>query len=164
MKTMLEIFYLRIEGKNVRYQRRQVNLSRKGVDPDHLIESLIQQDASGSAGSEKEESREFLIHSTSWRYTPPGKVLLTYVAYSDELEFKKGTVGTLPLSRLGKITKKTHKPRSRTELERKVVAHAMRHIAFLIKTDRQNEFKKALTPETRNVFKKLWVSLAGRVF
>jgi hypothetical protein len=49
-------------------------------------------------------------------------------------------------------------------LEKKVVSHAMRHIAFLIKTDDRIDFKSAMTPQTRETFEKLWVSLAGRVF
>jgi hypothetical protein len=40
----------------------------------------------------------------------------------------------------------------------------MRHIAFLIQTGDQDEFKSALKPETVKVFEKLWVSLAGKVY
>ena len=145
MQTILEIFYLRIMGKNVCYQRKQANLSKKGGDPDRLIQSLIQEKRHVSSG--KVEEKEFIVHSTSWRYTRPGKVMLTYVAYSDELEFKRGKVPSLPLRKLRTITEKSRKPRSRAELERKVVSHAMRHIAFLIRTDDQIDFKSAMTPK-----------------
>jgi hypothetical protein len=91
-------------------------------------------------------------------------VILTYVAYSDELEFKRGKVKSIPIKKLKTITKGSHKPRSQTELEKKVVSHAMRHIAFLIQTDSQNDLKNALTRQTKKVFEKLWVSLAGKVF
>jgi hypothetical protein len=40
----------------------------------------------------------------------------------------------------------------------------MRHIAFLIQSGDQEKFKSALKPETVEVFEKLWVSLAGKVF
>jgi hypothetical protein len=162
MRTVLEIFYVRIVGNKVFYQRKQANLSKKGANPDKIIQSLIQEkrdDASGEV-----EEREFIVHSTSWRYTTPDKVMLTYVAYSDELEFKKGQAKSLFLKKLKTITKKSHKPRSQTELENKVVSHGMRHIAFLIQTERQGDFKSALTPETKKVFEKLWISLAGKVF
>jgi len=162
MKTILEIFYLRIVGERVRYQRKQVNLSRKGTDPDRVMRSVIQekrQDASG-----KVEEQEFIVHSTSWRYSQPDRVMLTYVAYSDELKFGKGKSRSLPVKDLRTITKKSREPRSRAELEKKVVSHAMRHIAFLIQTGDQDDFKRALTPETAEVFEKLWVALAGRVF
>lgn len=162
MKTILEIFYLRIIGEGVRYQRKQVNLSKKGGDPNHTIQSLIQEKGMDSAG--KVEEREFVIHSTSWRYTKPDKIMLTYVAYSDELEFKKGKFHSLPLKKLKTITKKSRKPQSHAELEKQVVSHAMRHIAFLIKTDNQIDYKSALIPETKKVFESLWVSLAGRVY
>jgi hypothetical protein len=162
MKTILEIFYLRIAGKRVRYQRKQVNLSRKGTNPDRVMQSVIQekrQDASG-----KVEEQEFIVHSTSWRYTQPDKVILTYVAYSDELTFGRGRSRSLLLKDLRTIAKKSRKPRSRAELEKKVVSHAMRHIAFLIQTGDQDDFASALNPETKKVFEKLWVALAGKVF
>lgn len=161
MKTILEIFYVRIEGKSVCYQRKQVNLSRRGGDPDRMIRSLIQEKRRASSG--KVEEQEFIVHSTSWRYAKPDRVLLTYVAYSDELEFHKGKVKSLPLRNLKTITKNSQKPRSRTALEKKVVSHAIRHIAFLIQTGDEEDFSSALTPETKKVFEKLWVSLAGEV-
>ncbi|HKY53349.1 MAG TPA: hypothetical protein VJM08_03545 [Anaerolineales bacterium] len=162
MKTILEVFYLRIVGKSVRYQRKHANLSTKGGDPNRMIQSLIQEKRSDSAGNVEE--KEFVVHSTSWRYTKPDKIMLTYAAYSDELEFDKGKFHTLPLKKLKTITKKSRKPRSRVALERQVVSHAMRHIAFLIKTEDQSDYKSALTPETKKVFESLWVALAGRVY
>jgi len=162
MKTILEIFYLRIAGKRVRYQRKQVNLSRKGSNPDRVIRAVIQEKRRNASG--KVEEHEFIVHSTSWRYAQPDKVMLTYVAYSDELEFRKNKTRSLALKELRTITKKSRKPRSRAELEKKVVSHAMRHIAFLIQTDDQDDFASALNPETKEVFEKLWVSLAGKVF
>jgi hypothetical protein len=159
MKTILEIFYLRIMRKQVRYQRKEVNLSRKGSDPDKLIWSNIRQEQKDIP----EEEQEFVVHSTSWRYERPGKVLLTYVAYSDDLTFESGKTKSLPLKNLRTILKRTRKPRSPAELEKKIVSHAMRHISFLIKTDKQMDFQSAMTPETIKTFKKLWVSLAGRV-
>ena len=159
MKTILEIFYLRIIGERVRYQRKKVNLSRKGSDPDSLIWSHIRQ----KRGDADEEEQEFIVHSTSWRYERPGKILLTYIAYSDELTFEKGKSKSLSLKDLRTILKRSRKPRSQAELEKKVVSHAMRHISFLIRTDPQIDFESAMTPETIKTFEKLWISLAGRV-
>lgn len=159
MKTILEIFYLRIIGERIRYQRRKVNLSRKGSDPDKLMWSLIRQELRELPA----EEREFIIHSTSWRYERPGNILLTYIAYSDELTFEKDKTKNLLLKNLGTITGNNRKPCSRMQLEKKVVSHAIRHIAFLVKTDDQIDFKSAMTPETIKTFEKLWVSLAGRV-
>jgi hypothetical protein len=159
MKTILEVFYLRIVKERVRYQRRAMSLSRKGSDPDQLIWSHIRQEPQGSAAQE----HEFIVHSTSWRYERSGKIILTYVAYSDELTFEKGTAKSIALRELRTVTRKTQKPRSRAALEKKVVSHALRHIAFLIKTEEQIDFKSAMKPETMERFEKLWVSLAGRV-
>ena len=163
MQTILEIYYLRIIDDRVRYQRKQVNLSKKGGDPNVMIQSLILEKRDDSEDSGKIEKKEFVVHSTSWRYLQPNKVVLTYVAYSDELEFEKGKFHSLPLKNLKKLTSKSHRARTRAAQEKQVVSHAMRHIAFLLKTDNQIDFKSALTPATIKIFKKLWVSLAGRV-
>jgi hypothetical protein len=161
MQTILEIFYVRIMGEKVYYQRKQANLSKKGGDPDGLIQSLIQEKRRSAAG--QVEQSEFILHSTSWRYARPGKILLTYVAYSDAMEFE-GTFHSLPLKKLRTLTQRSRAPRSRAELEKKVVSHAMRHIAFLIRTGAGKQFERALLPETREVLENLWVSLAGRIF
>jgi hypothetical protein len=153
---------VRIKGKKLQYQRKQVSLSRKGRDPDRIILSLIRQKR--HLPSREVEEKEFIIHSTSWRYEQPGKVLLTYVAYSDELEFEDGKEKSMSLRQLQTITKTGWKPHSGAELEKKVVSHAMRHISFLIQTDNQIDFASAMTPETMEVFEKLWIRLAGRVF
>ena len=162
MKTILEIYYLRLVLNRVRYQRKEVNVSRKGSDPDRVIWSLIRQNQHGA--SEEAEEHQFVIHSTSWRYERPRKVVLTYIAYSDELTFEKGNWKSLSLKQLGQVNKKSRKPPSRAALEKKVVSHAMRHIAFLIKTDDGIDFKTAMRPETMEAFENLWVSLAGRIF
>ena len=162
MQTILEIFYLRVMGDKVRYQRRQANLSKKGTDPNKTIESLIQEKRRDEAG--EVQKQEFIVHSTSWRYEQPGKVILTYVAYSDEWEFRQSQAKYVTLKKLRTVTKKTHKPRSQSELEKQVVSHAMRHIAFLIQTGALQDFESALTPKTRKVFEKLWISLAGKVY
>lgn len=161
MKTILEIFYIRIVGRNIHYQRKAADLSKRGGDPDAMIQSLIHEKRRANSG--KVERQEFLVHSTSWRYER-NKIMLTYAAYSDELEFNKGTFRSLSLKKLRTIQKRSHKPRSQTELQNKVVSHAMRHIAFLIQAGDQENFTSALTPETANVFKRIWGALAGQVF
>jgi hypothetical protein len=159
MKTLLEVFYLRIMDSAVCYHRKRVDLTRKRGDPDGLIRSLIERKFQTEAGEGQEQ---FLVHSTSWRYAS-GRVVLTYIAYSDELVFGRGKVKRLSLKELRKINISRGQPRSREGLERQVVAHAMRHIAFLIQTDYQGQYKETFTPRTRKIFKTLWVSLAGRL-
>jgi hypothetical protein len=136
------------------------NLSRRPGDPDARIRSLIREKRRTDSGEIEEQ--EFIVHSTSWRYDEPGKILLTYAAYSDELEFKSGSFRSLSLKRLRTIQKKSHKPRSQTELHNKVVSHAIRHIAFLIQVG-NDDFENALKPGTVKVFEKIWGNLAGEV-
>ena len=102
MQTILEIFYLRIVDDRVRYQRKQANLSKKGGDPNAMIQLLILEKRDDAKGSGEIEKKEFVVHSTSWRYMQPNKVVLTYVAYSDEMEFAKGKFQSLPLKNLKK--------------------------------------------------------------
>lgn len=162
MKTILEIFYIRIVGKSIRYQRKIADLSKKGGNPDAIIQSLIREKRRSDSG--KVDEQEFIVHSTSWRYEQRGRIMLTYAAYSDELEFKKGAFKSLSLNKLSTIEKKSRKPRSQTEEQNKIVSHALRHIAFLIQTGDQENFASALTPETAEVFKEIWGTLAGEVF
>lgn len=161
MKTILEIFYIRVVGKNIRYQRKATDLTRRGGDPDAMIQSMIREKRRAESG--EVEAQEFVVHSTSWRYER-GRIVLTYAAYSDELEFRKGSFKILPLKRLRTIQKKSHEPRSQTELQNKIVSHAMRHIAFLIQSGDDENFSSALTSETAKIFKQIWVTLAGEVF
>lgn len=149
MQMLMEVFYLRLIGNTVWYRRKQIDLGSKSTDPTALIQQ------NGQAN--------FVVHSTSWQYMRPGKVMLTYIVYSDELEFGKGKVEKLPLKQLKRINVSTGVPRSEKGLERQVVAHAMRHISFLVKTDNAQEFKDAFTPRSRKVFKSLWSALAGHL-
>lgn len=161
MQTLLEIFYTRMMAEEVRYRRKLVDLSEAREDPERVIESLIRQRYHISSVTSEDE---FVIHSTSWRYKPPDQIILTYVAYSDELAFDQGEFQNLPLEELKPIPVSRRRPGSPIELERQVITHAMRHIAFLVKTDDQDNLKDVLKPETREIFEALWVALAGRVF
>lgn len=145
----------------MRYRRQVADLHRKDGDPDARVQSIIHQKYRRQAEDIKEH--EFIVHSTSWRYSKPNKIMLTYAAYSDALEFDQGKYKSLPLVRLRMITKQSRKPRSQAEVQNKVVSHAIRHIAFLIQTGDQEDFKSALRPATIKVLEKLWVSLAGKV-
>lgn len=162
MKTILEIFYIRIVGRNIRYQRKVADLSKRGGDPDAMIQSLIREKRRAESGEVEEQ--EFIVHSTSWRYDLRGRIMLTYAAYSDELEFKKGAFKSLPLKKLRTLHKKSRKPRPQSELQNKVVSHAMRHIAFLLQTGDHDHFRSALAPKTAKVFETIWGNLAGEVF
>jgi hypothetical protein len=161
MKTVLEVFYLRIVRNKLCYRRKQMDLSNRRGDPDSLIRSVVQQTVQTTKGVVQ---NEFVMHSTSWRYVRPGRVVLTYIAYSDHLEFRIDRVRTLTLKQLKDIKIASGRPRTRAGLERQVVAHAMRHIAFLVQTDHTGKYDKAFHPATRKVLKSLWVNLAGRVF
>jgi hypothetical protein len=52
----LEIFYARIIENKVIFQRKQVNLSKKGGNPDAMIQSLIQEKRSNSSGEVEAKS------------------------------------------------------------------------------------------------------------
>src|SRR5689334_12054751 len=101
MQTHLEIFYMRVLGDHLQYKRKEVCLTEVKENPEHVIQSLIQQKYQ-VASSEIES--EFVIHSTSWRYASPDKIILTYVVYSDELDLEQEPTQKLPLCELRIIT------------------------------------------------------------
>src|SRR5690349_15574847 len=126
MKTILEVFHLCIVKNRLCYRRTYLDLSHRRADPDSAIHALLHETVRGSDG---EVEQEFVVHSTSWRYVKPGRVLLTYVAYSDTLEFKIDLKHSLTIRQLRNIHVGIGHPRTRAGRERQVVAHAMRHIA-----------------------------------
>jgi len=83
-----------------------------------------------------------LIHSTSWRWEPDGRIVLTYLAWA-----RDGTLvaGVRPLPGLpppGPTDPLRPRPQEIRELD--PLAHALRHLAFLLRTSRDGAVAAAL--------------------
>lgn len=92
-----------------------------------------------------------VIHSTSWRYEH-SHFVLTYLAYSDELELDNAR--SVRISRLPSAS-------SGRRARRAVLSHALRHLAFLVAED-PRRYCNALAPATRRALAALEPAVAGR--
>lgn len=74
-----------------------------------------------------------LVHSTSWRATDEGRIVLTYLVHPDPSPDLPGTPLPDPRS-LARSPRPGH-PTPPDLTPRHVAAHAVRHLAFLARTD-----------------------------
>ena len=141
MQAEVELIAARFEGDRLRY-----NVDRHpcatGIDPDDTAR------AATAWRFPDIPLRRVVVHSTSWRYEH-GVLLLTYLAYSDELPFD-GLPHVLPRGTDAVGTGVAS-----------VVAHAIRHLAFLASQEPQ-EYDRALTPETLSHLARFAPDVAGR--
>jgi hypothetical protein len=103
-----------------------------GENPDSRARRL-------AAGDERDLAA---LHSTSWRWEPDGRIVLTYLAW-----MKDGRVGNeaRPLPQLpppGPTDPLHPRPAEIRELD--PLAHGLRHLAFLLRRDRDGRLTAAL--------------------
>lgn len=143
MLTEVELIGARFAGDRLRYL-----VSRKacsiGVDPDATAKT-------GTAGLFPGlPLRRVVVHSTSWRYEQ-GTLLLTYLAYSDELPFDD-LPHVLPRDAKAVGTGVAG-----------VVAHAIGHLAFLVRQE-PDRYGHALSSETLAHLAQVEPEVAGRIY
>jgi len=119
------------QSEGLQFARREAPLV-EGQDPDPLSRSLTSGDAAATAA----------VHSTSWRWERDGRIVLTYVAW-----MKEGRLGAdarpLPALSAPGPTDPLH-PRPAEIRELDPLAHALRHLAFLVEQDRNGALRQAL--------------------
>ena len=119
----VETLMLRVGTDNRWSYRHAITEPGRGESPDEAARRL-----SGVAAGD----RRTVVHSTSWRYEPDGRVVLTYAVCPDPapwlpavevpvLEIVRGEAPAMPSP-------------DRVALAN-VVAHAVRHLAFLVAED-----------------------------
>ncbi|GAA4190184.1 hypothetical protein GCM10022252_28080 [Streptosporangium oxazolinicum] len=119
----VEILLLRADPVGAWHYRRVVTSLGKGESPDEAVRR---------AGGVTAEATSTVVHSTSWRYRPEGQVVLTYAVCPDPAAHLPATALTdFQLAR--GATPSAPSP-ERLQVEN-VVAHALRHLAFLVLTD-----------------------------
>ena len=143
MRTEVELFPARFEGDRLRYLcERQA--CTPGTDPDSTARALM------TTRFPDVPLRRVLIHSTSWRYEHDC-LTLTYLAYSDDLPF-------------GELRHAV--PRDAKAIgagEASVVAHAVRHLAFLTRQEPER-YGRAMNPETLAHLSRIQPEVAGRIY
>ena len=124
MMVHLEIFQVALDGRRIAYRRDLIEDCGHGRDPDSVILGHLA--ATGRAGEPR------FVHSTSWRYELDGSLVLTYVALVDI-----GVAEDAGLRPLGEpatelpASSSPVRPRPREIREEQVIAHGLRHLAFL---------------------------------
>jgi hypothetical protein len=143
MNAELELIAARFEGDRLRYVVGRQPCP-DATDPDEIAR------AATASLFPAVPLRRIVVHSTSWRYENGGLVL-TYLAYSDEL----------PFDDLPHVL-----PRETQAVgagEASVVAHAIRHLAFLSRQEPE-KYERAISPETLAQLARIDPEVAGRIY
>ena len=142
MQAEVELIAARFEGDRVRYLVSR-HACATGIDPDDTARAAM------AWRFPAVPLRRVVVHSTSWRYEH-GDLLLTYLAYSDELPFDE-----LPQV----LPRETQAVGAGIA---SVVAHAIRHLAFLAGQEPE-KYGRAITSETLAHLRRLEPEVAGRI-
>lgn len=137
------------------YRRLHTCLAR-GADPDCAARRLA-----GLAGREEDDGHGHLVHSTSWRVGDEGQIILTYLVHPDP-DPTRSAVGLADPHDVARGAR----PGSPTPLDLTldhVAAHAVRHLAFLARTDPAVTAFLAARPATRRALDVIPGVPAGQV-
>ncbi|MDO8497319.1 MAG: hypothetical protein Q7S61_02120 [bacterium] len=161
MKTKLEIFFTKIVDDRVDYWKKEIDITYARHDPDDLVLELITNKFHEPPDM---VSQDYLIHSTSWRYTTDTTVILTYIVYSDHIDFGNRKVSSIPLHSLMLAhSSNIKKPRPIEITDENVVSHGMRHLGFLTRTDKRHMYSQIMKPHTLSSLRRIFINLAGRI-
>ena len=163
VRVVVELFQVAlVDSTSVRYLRMEAVLDRSG--PDTAVAGLLHGKGGAStffAGT------PLMVHSTSWRYEDSGAVVLTYLAYGEELNPTSGaqrdaqTIQTNALPGIGATD--PDRPRPTTVVHEDVLAHGLRHLALLARRTGGNRFVERLGERSRKFFSSIEPELAGEI-
>lgn len=161
MKVDLEIIIASFDSAySLRYFIMREDISKSTDDPDQLVRKIIQ-DSSGSHPAFP--WNQCIVHSTSWRYEGNQSLVLTYLVYSDYVMINHDSWKRLNLLESDvSLSQSLTKPRPLQIEESHIVSHGIRHLAYLVK--RNKEMCNVLSFESVNYFKELSGMVAGRIF
>jgi hypothetical protein len=134
-RVAVEVFGVGLSGSGdgLAFTRREGPLE-KGEDPDPRARQL----------AEERGQQIALIHSTSWRWEPDGRIVLTYVAWVKEGTLDPAARSLPKLAAPGPVDPLRPRPAEIGELD--PLAHGLRHLAFLLRTSRDGAMARALGP------------------
>jgi len=160
MKVNLEIFLVTLVGDtSVRYVVNRHDITHRPRNPDDLVQEFTFDTKTGSVLVSK---KNCYVHSTSWRYEQDGSIVLTYLVYSDRMEFQDGAGTILKLEDVAvTVSEDPARPRPAVLREEQIVLHGIRHLSYLAKTGNRN-LLDGLTPESLRRFKAMDSLLAGK--
>lgn len=149
----VEVFAVAVTGAEnagLEYMRLEGALEG-GLNPDDR--------ARGLASQATEELR--LIHSTSWRWELDGRIVLTYLAWAGDGGLAGGARPLPELAPPGQTDPLHPRPAEIRELD--PLAHGLRHLAFLLRTDIDGSVAEALGPRACVELKRFEPTVAGEM-
>ena len=149
MRVLAEVLFARIGKSDLRFQVARFALDGRG-EPDRAV-----RDHADLRTGEPDALR--IVHSTSWRYER-GKIVLTYLVYSDRLRFR----GRARRARISALPSAEHAAGDGKDRDRQVAAHALRHLALLVAEDPKT-YEAKIGGATRRMLRRLRPAAAGRV-
>jgi len=163
VKVVIELFQVAlVDSTSVHYLRREAVLDSRG--PDTAVAGLLRGKGGGPTFF---VGAPLMVHSTSWRYEDSGAVVLTYLAYGEELNPTPGaqrdaqTIRTSALPGIG--TTDPDKPRPPSLAHEDVLAHGLRHLALLARRAGGERFVERLGERSRKFFSSIEPELAGEI-
>jgi hypothetical protein len=160
MNVCLEVFLVNLVGENTaRYIALRQDITGDGRNPDDLVLDVAFTTAAGPVTLSR---KHCYIHSTSWRYERDGTIVLTYFVYSDRMEFQGNVGSVLRLEDVSiTVSEGATRPRPAVLMEEQIVAHGIRHLGYLAKTNNRN-LLDVISPESLRRFKAMDSLLAGK--
>lgn len=128
--------------------RRDEGALTGGANPDDRARGLITGDI-------------VLIHSTSWRWEPDGRIVLTYLAWGKEGSLGDGARRLPDLAPPGPTDPLHPRPPEIRELD--PLAHGLRHLAFLLANDTDGAVAAALGPRAAAALRARHPTPAGQL-
>lgn len=122
--VLVEALLLRHDPTEGFAYRRLITALARGVRPDDTARRLARL---------AEDDDSHLVHSTSWRATDEGQIVLTYLLHPDPAPDLPAT--PLPDPRAIARSPRPGRPSPPELRTHHVAAHAVRHLAFLARTD-----------------------------
>ena len=152
-KVVLELFLTSPSNdRTLAYGVRTADLSRDSSDPDSVAHGLMPSDC-----------RPVILHSTSWRWEKNGTLILTYLAFSEDSKCESAEPSRLAWNELlPPQTTDPKKPRPAVIRQQEVLAHAVRHITFLVRYSQDRRVATVLSPQSLRFFQSMCGQLAGR--
>ncbi|WP_371791232.1 hypothetical protein OG285_15170 [Streptomyces sp. NBC_01471] len=150
---MIEALLLRHDPANGFAYRRRITPLERHANPDHTARLLAHL---------QEDNDRHLVHSTSWRATDNGHIVLTYLIHPDPDPGQPA----LPLANPHDIAhsdRPAHPTPPTLQLEH-VAAHAIRHLAFLGRTDPTVTAHLAHRPHTQQALSAVTPIPAGQLY
>jgi hypothetical protein len=163
MKSYLEIFFVTAESHEcIQYFKMHIDITDDVRNPDEIIFDPAK---ISSAAVPAIRQNTFISHSTSWRYEYDGSIYLTYLIYSEYIDFGRFEAKLLSLKDM-EISKSSapDRPRPVNITEEHIVSHGMRHLSYLVSHSPDDFFSHVINGKSRLLFSRITPALAVKIY